>query len=70
MAEVEGVNTYRGAKAAAYAIAEKLQRRDEALRELLAYCRTEADNKENVNGERSAYEDAAARLAEILDGKS
>lgn len=46
-------------------------KRDEALRELLSYCRVYADPQEQESGDaREAYQDVADRLAQILDGES
>lgn len=45
---------------------DEAQEQLKKLRGLVAYCRTEADDKENVDGERSAYDDTATKLAEIL----
>lgn len=45
--------------------------RDEALRELLSYCRDKAENDDTwPDNIGRAYEDVADRLAKILDGES
>lgn len=65
------LRTYYGAKQAAYAIIEELQRRNEALRELLSYCRDKGENDDTwPDNIGRAYRDVADRLGEILGGKS
>jgi hypothetical protein len=45
---------------------DEAQQRLQKLRDLVSYCRAQADDRENVDGERSAYDDTATKLAEIL----
>lgn len=44
--------------------------REDALRELLSYCRTESTNEDLSEGEQLAYDDVVIRLTPILDGES
>lgn len=49
-----------------------IEDRDEHLRELLSYCKTEAEtlNLDDLSDEFNPYDDVAYRLGQILDGES
>lgn len=62
----------RGGKGSSrYAAEQKAAAQQEKLRELLSYCRTEAEtlDLDNLSDEFNPYDDIAYRLTEILDGE-